>query len=42
MSPEVLVTLPNGRINSGPWEQTFYWEFDARRGKRVLIKISRE
>jgi thiamine phosphate synthase YjbQ (UPF0047 family) len=33
------VTITNGRLDFGPWEQNFYGKFDGRRRKRVLVKI---
>jgi secondary thiamine-phosphate synthase enzyme len=39
MGREVVVSVTNGRLDFGPWEQIFYGEFDGRRRKRVLVKI---
>lgn len=39
MGREVVVTVTEGRLDFGPWEQIFYGEFDGRRPKRILIKI---
>ena len=39
MGREVLVAITNGILDFGPWEQIFYFEFDGKRRKRVLIKI---
>jgi L-serine deaminase len=39
MGREVVVAVTNGKLPFGPWEQTFYGEFDGRRRKRVLVKI---
>jgi len=39
MGREVVVAITDGQLDSGPWEQIFYGEFDGRRPKRVLIKI---
>lgn len=39
MGREVVVAVTEGRLDTGPWEQIFYGEFDGRRPKRVLIKI---
>ena len=39
MGREVVVAVPNGRLDFGPWEQIFYGEFDGMRDKRILIKI---
>jgi len=39
MGREVVVAVTDGRLDSGPWEQIFYGEFDGKRKKRVLVKI---
>ncbi len=39
MGREVVVAITEGRLHLGPWEHIFYYEFDGRRKKRVLIKI---
>ena len=39
MGREVVVAVTKGKLDSGPWEQIFYGEFDGRRRKRVLVKI---
>jgi secondary thiamine-phosphate synthase enzyme len=39
MGREVVVSVTNGELDFGPWEQIFYGEFDGRRRKRVLVKI---
>ncbi len=39
MGREVVVAVTDGRLDFGPWEQIFYFEFDGKRRKRVLIKI---
>lgn len=39
MGREVVVAVTNGKLDSGPWEQIFYGEFDGGRKKRVLVKI---
>jgi len=39
MGREVVVAVTDGGLDSGPWEQIFYGEFDGRRRKRVLVKI---
>ena len=36
---ESVVAVTEGRLDFGTWEQIFYFEFDGRRDKRVLIKI---
>lgn len=39
MGRECVVAVTDGRLDFGTWEQIFYFEFDGRRDKRVLIKI---
>ena len=39
MGREVVVAVTGGRLDFGTWEQIFYFEFDGKRDKRVLIKI---
>ena len=39
MGRECVVAITNGRLDFGTWEQIFYFEFDGKRDKRVLIKI---
>ena len=39
MGREVVVAITDGSLDFGPWEQIFYFEFDGRRRKRVLVKI---
>ena len=39
MGREVIVAITNGQLDSGPWEQIFYGEFDGKRRKRALVKI---
>jgi secondary thiamine-phosphate synthase enzyme len=39
MGREVVVAVTGGRLDTGPWEQIYYGEFDGRRRKRVLVKI---
>jgi secondary thiamine-phosphate synthase enzyme len=39
MGREVVVAITAGRLHLGPWEHVFYYEFDGRRRKRVLVKI---
>lgn len=39
MGREAVVAITNGRLDFGTWEQIFYFEFDGKRDKRVLIKI---
>ena len=39
MGREVVMAVTGGRLDTGPWEQIYYGEFDGRRRKRVLVKI---
>lgn len=39
MGREVVVAITEGRLHLGPWEHIFYYEFDGRRPKRILVKI---
>ena len=39
MGREVVVSITDGELDFGPWEQIFYAEFDGRRRKRALVKI---
>lgn len=39
MGREVVVAITDGELHLGPWEHIFYYEFDGRRRKRVLVKI---
>ena len=39
MGREVVVAITDGKLHLGPWEHIFYYEFDVRRRKRVLVKI---
>ena len=39
MGRESVVAATNGQLDFGTWEQIFYYEFDGKRNKRVLIKI---
>ena len=39
MGRETVVAITNGKLDFGTWEQIFYFEFDGKRHKRVLIKI---
>nr|WP_145180071.1 YjbQ family protein [Gimesia aquarii] len=34
-----IMCLVNGKLHLGPWEHIFYYEFDGRRRKRILVKI---
>jgi secondary thiamine-phosphate synthase enzyme len=39
MGRESVVAITGGQLDFGTWEQLFYYEFDGKRDKRVLIKI---
>lgn len=39
MGREVVCAITEGKLDFGTWEQIFYFEFDGKRHKRVLIKI---
>lgn len=39
MGREAVVAITDGRLDFGTWEQIFYYEFDGKRDKRVLIKV---
>lgn len=39
MGREVVAAITEGQLDFGTWEQIFYFEFDGKRDKRVLIKI---
>src|SRR5262245_21981126 len=39
MGREVVVAITDGKLHLGPWEHIFYFEFDGKRRKRVLVKI---
>ncbi|MDD3585895.1 MAG: secondary thiamine-phosphate synthase enzyme YjbQ [Thermoguttaceae bacterium] len=39
MGREVVVAITDGKLDFGTWEQIFYFEFDGKRDKHVLIKI---
>jgi secondary thiamine-phosphate synthase enzyme len=39
MGREATLAITAGQLDFGPWEQIFYYEFDGRRKKRVLVKI---
>lgn len=39
MGRESIVAITNGKLDFGTWEQIFYYEFDGKRNKHVLIKI---
>ncbi len=35
---EVILPITKGKLDLGPWQQVFYYEFDGRRPKRVVLK----
>ncbi len=35
---QVVVPVTAGRLDLGPWQQIFYYEFDGRRKKRLVLK----
>ena len=39
MGREVVVAITAGKLHLGPWEHIFYFEFDGKRKKRLLVKI---
>ena len=39
MGHQVMLPITKGSLDLGTWEQVFYFEFDGRREKRVLVKI---
>lgn len=39
MGRESVCAVTNGQLDFGTWEQIFYFEFDGKRNKRVLVKI---
>lgn len=39
MGREAVCAITQGKLDFGTWEQIFYYEFDGKRDKRVLIKI---
>ena len=36
---QVLVSLTDGKLELGPWQQVIYAELDGQRPKRILIKV---
>lgn len=36
---QVIIPITNGRLDTGPWQQVYYAEFDGQRPKRVVIKV---
>ncbi|NLG68693.1 MAG: YjbQ family protein [Firmicutes bacterium] len=39
---QVIVPVTAGRLDTGPWQQIYYAEFDGQRPKRVVIKVMGE
>jgi secondary thiamine-phosphate synthase enzyme len=39
---QVIVPITNGKLDLGPWQQIFYFEFDGRRPKRLVLKAMGE
>ncbi len=39
MGREVVAAVTKGKLDFGIWEQIFYFEFDGRRRKHLLVKI---
>ena len=39
MGRETTAAITKGRLDFGTWEQIFYFEFDGKREKRILVKI---
>ena len=35
---QVIVPITKGKLDLGPWQQVFYYEFDGRRDKRLVLK----
>lgn len=36
---QVVVPITKGKLDLGPWQSIFYYEFDGQRKKRVIVKI---
>ena len=39
---QVIVPVTKGKLDLGPWQQIFYFEFDGRRRKRLVLKAMGE
>lgn len=39
---QVIVPITAGKLDLGPWQQIFYYEFDGRRAKRLVMKAMGE
>jgi len=35
---QVILPITAGRLDLGPWQQVFYFEFDGQRPKRLVLK----
>jgi secondary thiamine-phosphate synthase enzyme len=35
---QVVVPITAGKLDLGPWQQIFYFEFDGKRNKRLVLK----
>ena len=35
---QVIVPITDGKLDLGPWQQIFYYEFDGQRPKRLVMK----
>ena len=42
MGQETVIAVTDGKLDFGPWEEIFYWEFDGQRSKRILVKVMGE
>lgn len=36
---EVIVPVTEGDLDTGPWQEIFYAEFDGQRQKKVVVKV---
>jgi len=39
---QVVLPVTKGKLDLGPWQQVFYFEFDGKRRKRLVIKVMGE
>ncbi len=39
LGQQVTMSVSNGKLQLGPWEQIHYAEFDGKRRKRILVKV---
>ena len=39
LGQQVTMSVQNGRLQLGTWEQIHYAEFDGQRPKRILVKV---